>query len=247
MNYKIIPLNLGEAELMEKSKFTYMKNFGERLIYPYIAWLIVGGSKTILVDSGPGTPEWVEKHRKGRKIQPGPLGDLPSTLKTYGIEPKEIELVVCSHLHWDHCCDNYLFPNAKFLVQHKELTHAVAPVFHQRFDYQWTENENPPFLKVANKYQTIKGDKEILPGVSVLHTPGHTPGVQSVLVKTKSGNILLAGDCIPLFENWDTRTPSGIHVDLEEYEATFEKIDSLNDVLVLPGHDMRVFEKRQYP
>jgi glyoxylase-like metal-dependent hydrolase (beta-lactamase superfamily II) len=49
-----------------------------------------------------------------------------------------------------------------------------------------------------------------------------------------------------LFENWETKSPSGIFVNLEEYQDSLDKIESLKDVLILPGHDPRVFEKEEY-
>lgn len=246
MNYTIVPLNLGEAELAEKSRFTYFKNFGEKAKVAYIAWLIDGGEKRILVDSGPGDPEWIRMHR-GFELKPGPSGNLASTLLGLGIKPESIDIVICTHLHWDHCFNNRLLNNAEFIVQYRELIHAVMPIPTQRPIYGWAENEIPPFIWVSEKYRIIKGDREILPGIDVILTPGHTPGTQGVLVKTTSGNFFLASDNIPLFENWETRTPSGIHVNLEEYQDSFEKIESLKGVFILPGHDPRVFERERYP
>jgi N-acyl homoserine lactone hydrolase len=246
VKYVIIPLNLGETRLDEKSKFTYYKNFGDKIKFVFIAWLIVGGKKKILVDSGPGDPEWARIHRN-IELKPGPGGDLPSNLSSLGIESSTIDLVICTHLHWDHCFNNRLFTNAKFIVQYRELVHAITPIPVQRSVYGWAENEIPPFLWVSEKYKPIKGDKEILPGIDVILTPGHTPGTQGVLVKTASEDFFIASDTIPLFENWDTRTPSGIHVNLEEYQETFEKIESLKDAVILPGHDPQVFKKERYP
>lgn len=154
--------------------------------------------------------------------------------------------MICTHLHWDHCFDNRLLSNATFVVQKRELMHAVAAIPDQKGFYGWTENGIPPFLWVPEKYKIIKGDREILPGINVVFTPGHTPGSQGVLVKATSRNIFIAGDTIPLFENWETKTPSGIHVNLEEYQDSLDKIESLRDVLILPGHDPRVFEKEEY-
>lgn len=247
MKYKITPLNLGETALDSKSRFTYFKDFGVSIQFSFIAWVIDGGGTKILVDSGVCDPEWVARYRNGRQVKPGPFGDFASTLRAYGIQLKEIDLVICTHLHWDHCCNHRLLPNAKLLVQHDELAYAMAPVPAQRVAYGWAQNEIPPFLWAAERYLAIKGDKEILPGISVLRTPGHTPGHQGVLVNTDSGKILIAGDCIPLFENWETRTPSGLYVNIEEYQDTFDKIETLRDVFILPSHDLRVFEKEFYP
>lgn len=246
MKYTIIPLNMGGREIADKSVLTYLSNFGQKAKMVYIAWLIDGGEKKLLVDTGPGDPEWARNHM-GIDIELGPDGNLASTLQRLGIKPEAIDLVICTHLHWDHCFNNRLFTNARFIVQHRELIHAIAPIDSQRHIYGWTENEEAPFLWVSEKYRVIKGSREILPGIDVFLNPGHTPGTQGVLVKTTSGNFFIASDTIPLFENWEMKTPSGIHVNLEEYEDTFDKIGFLKDVFILPGHDPKVFQKERYP
>lgn len=246
MNCTIIPMNLGEVELDEKSKFTYLRNFGKKARMVFIAWLIESNGKTILVDSGPGDVEWARIHR-GIELKPGPQGDFVTALLTIGTKPEEIDLVISTHLHWDHCFNNRFLTNAQFIVQHRELMHAINPIPYQRPIYGWAENEVPPFAWVSERYRVIKGDREILPGINVILTPGHTPGTQGVLVKTDVKDFFLASDNVPLFENWEERCPSGIHVNLEEYQDSFDKINSLGDVFVLPGHDPRVFEKERYP
>jgi glyoxylase-like metal-dependent hydrolase (beta-lactamase superfamily II) len=246
MKYTIVPLNLGETELDEKSKFTYFSNFGEKSKFTFIAWLIDGGEKKILVDTGSGDVGWLKRHSH-ITLRPGPKGDLVANLLSLGIEPGGIDLVINTHLHSDHCFNNRLFNNAKFIIQHRELIHAINPVPTQRAIYAWAENEVPPFLWVSDKYKILKGDMEILPGIDVICTPGHTPGLQGVLVKTPSANVFLASDTIPLFENWETQTPSGIHVNLEDYYDTFNKIKSLSGAFILPGHDPKVFKQERYP
>jgi N-acyl homoserine lactone hydrolase len=246
MSYTIIPLNLGEVELDEKSKMTYFKNFGKKVQIVYIAWLIKGNEKNILIDSGVGDADWAKIHR-GINLKPGPQGGFVTTLAKFGIKPEEIDLVICTHLHWDHCVNHHYLTNAKFIVQHRELMHAIDPINVQKDIYGWAENQVPPFLSVSGKYRTIKGDREVLPGIKVVLTPGHTPGTQGVLVKTGMKDFFLASDSVPLFENWEERTPSGIHVNLEEYQESFEKIETLSGVFVLPGHDPKVFEKERYP
>lgn len=246
MEYKLIPLDLGNTELDDKSKFTYFKNFGQKLNFTFISWLIVGGGKKVLVDSGPGDPEWARTVR-GLQLKPGAHGDIASALRVAGAEPGEIDVVVCTHLHWDHCFNHRLFPRAKFLVQERELIHAMDPIPAQRPTYGWAENQLAPFLWIADKYKAIKGDREILPGISLLLTPGHTPGTQGVLVTTSAGKFFLASDTVPLYENWETRTPNGIHVNLLEYRDSIERIEGLEGAVILPGHDARVLERSVYP
>ena len=153
-----------------------------------------------------------------------------------------------------HCYNNYLFRRAKFYVQREELRYAAAPLPVHAFGY---DSQNigmkPPFCNVP--YEFVQGDMEIVPGVSVVYTPGHTPGSQGVLVKSTNGKVFLAGDTIPLFENWDGTPdypyprPSGVYTNLEDYYKTFIKIANIaKEVdIILPGHDSLVFEKEKYP
>ena len=78
-------------------------------------------------------------------------------------------------------------------------------------------------------------------------TPGHTHGLQGVLVEAESGRIFIASDTLPLFENIEQDPPaiSSIYVDLQSYYDSIEKIGRLS-AYILPAHDFRVFEKEVY-
>jgi glyoxylase-like metal-dependent hydrolase (beta-lactamase superfamily II) len=160
----------------------------------------------------------------------------------------EIDIVINTHLHWDHCYNNSLFKNARFVVQKKELEFAIAPIPTQENVYEAiTLGMTPPWF-ATKQWEVVDGDEPICKGVSVIFTPGHTKGIQSVLVDTDEGPYLIAGDTVPLFENWRGKfsVPNGIHVDLETYFQTLNKIHRLNAV-VLPGHDTAIFNSAVYP
>jgi N-acyl homoserine lactone hydrolase len=89
-------------------------------------------------------------------------------LATLGLRPADIDLVVNSHLHFDHCGGNRHFAHCPLLLQAAELEAAHAPVF----PYQDFTGWNEPGLR----YQSIQGDHTLAPGVELLTTPGHTPG-----------------------------------------------------------------------
>ncbi len=235
---KIVPLHVGDI-FRDKSSFTCSRNQGVKLTLPVICWLIDTGAKKIVVDTGTNSPEETAEYHK-------PLNrtreqELPAQLRSHGVEPGEIELVILTHLHWDHCYNNHLFPKAQFLVQRTELRYAIAPLPLHAHAYDWAP-------VVGTRYTLVDGDKQLGNGISLVTTPGHTPGFQSVLVASPRKKILVASDTIPLFENWqqDPPLPSGVFNNLEEYYSTFDKIRKLNPDLVLPGHDARVFEQPEY-
>jgi len=217
--------------------------------YCYI-WLIEGAEKKILVDTGCSNPEWTAKYHKSmdRANYRNPLDALASA----GASPEEIDVIVMTHLHWDHCHNTELFPKVPILVQKRELQYAIAPLPSHGLVYEsQVIDMRPPWIKSIEQIEIVEGDAEICPGVSVVRLPGHSKGIQGVLVQTENGRHLIAGDCCPKVENWQGRSrmkhiPSGIHVDLEEYFETFKKIERIADV-VIPGHDVCVSEIGVYP
>jgi glyoxylase-like metal-dependent hydrolase (beta-lactamase superfamily II) len=235
---RIVPLHIGDI-LRDKSSFTCLRNQGLKIELPIICWLIETNGTKIIVDTGTNAPnETAEHHKPLSRTQ---QQELPCVLASLGVNPGDIDLVILTHLHWDHCYNNHLFPHAEFLVQRNELRYAIAPLPLHAHAY-----DLPPI--VNTKYKVIDGDKELGNGISVVCTPGHTPGFQSVLVEGPRRRVLIASDTIPLFENWCEKPPlpSGVFNNLEQYYSTFETINRLKTDLVLPGHDVKVFEHKEY-
>ncbi|TMK93976.1 MAG: MBL fold metallo-hydrolase [Actinobacteria bacterium] len=107
--------------------------------------------------------------------------------------PRDVACVINTHLHFDHCGGNRLFPGLPIYVQRREREAAREP------DYtipEWVEFEG------AN-YVELDGEAEIVPGVRVIPTPGHSPGHQSVLVDTDDGLVVVAGDVAYRWEDFD--------------------------------------------
>lgn len=107
-------------------------------------------------------------------------------LREIGVMPEDIEIVILIHLHWDHASNNGLFKNATFLVQKKELEYASSPLPVHLKGYEAPQSGmRPHYLGV--KYTVTSGDYEVVPGVSTILTPGHSPGSQCVAVETEKG------------------------------------------------------------
>ena len=212
-----------------------------------MAWYLTNGEVHILVDTGPADPAWALTNRGFHLMQP-PENTMPAFLDRMHLSPDQIDLVICTHLHWDHCQNHGLFPSTEFLVQKRELEHAIHPLPMDRSIYGWGADQSAPFLRVASRYKAIEGDYEVSPGITVVLIPGHTPGLQGVLVEAETARYFLASDCIPLFENWIgvEAIPSGIYVNMEDYHISLGKIRSLRADFVLPGHDARVLEQSEY-
>lgn len=250
MKLTIRPLCLGTMEGVEKSSFTYLQNYGKKIDAVTVMWYIDAKEK-ILVDTGPSDVEWALKYhhplRRNRDETPH------SALAKLGLKTDDIDIVICTHLHWDHSYNNDLFKNARIIVQQEEIRYAIAPHPIQGIYYEsQLVGMKPPFLKTIEKYETIVGDKEISKGVSAIFLPGHTLGMQGVAVETRKGNYLIASDLVPLFENWDGappyqhHIPPGIHVDIRQCYESFQKVEQLASY-VLPSHDVKIFDKTRYP
>jgi len=247
MNYKIIPLDVGHFEALNKDTCMFRMYRGETYEAPCIMWYIKGTKNNIVVDLGPPDPEQSLKNHN-MVIKRGKEQEPVNAVKSVGLDPDDIKLIIMTHLHYDHAWGFHHFKNAKFLIQKKEATYAIAPLPCHRTGYHEQSLGKPQFVDYLNKIEIIDGDHEVEDGVSAICIPGHSPGFQGVLVNTEKGKYFIAGDAVGLFECWERipHVPSGIFNNLEEYYESMEKIDKIAD-FVLPGHDPKVFDRSVYP
>ena len=98
--------------------------------------------------------------------------------------PRDVSVVINTHLHFDHCGGNRLFPGVPIYVQRVEREAAREPGYTIP---EWVAFEGATYVE-------LEGAAEIVAGVRVLPTPGHTPGHQSVVVETDDGPVVVAGD-----------------------------------------------------
>lgn len=243
MQYNITPLHLGTLTV-DQSGLTLRKGAGSKLAVPCLGYVLQGGPKPILVDSGPcHDPAWGTLYHN-----PFTRTDdqsLIAALARAGIAADAVETVIISHLHWDHCYGNDHLPNARFIVQRAEVAYALAPLPCDAPIYE-TQLHPIHFLQTFHRFDVIDGEREIAPGVRCVPLPGHTPGLQGVLVATAAGPYLIASDHCPLYANYEQRIPTGIIHDLEAWYRSTGRIAALG-ATVLPGHDMKVLDKPSYP
>jgi N-acyl homoserine lactone hydrolase len=250
---RIFPLSTGtydEAELAYYYYLTDPASAGVKLTIEFWIFLVEIGDTLVLVDTGPGDPEtWGRSyhHFYDRYPHQTPL----AALDRLGIQGRDIDIVINTHLHWNACCGNQLFPRAIIYVQEDEVNEALKPLPPHR-DFYTPTFANPPWMEALSQTRVIRGDQQIVDGVSVLHLPSHTRGFQCVLVETFRGPILIAGEMLPFQDSWEGRwgmqhIPHGIHsAGLKKYYDGFARIDELNPHWVLPGLDPRVAEQSIY-
>lgn len=246
MSFIIHPLVTARLTV-EAGRLTYLRNYGTKIWVPCPFYLITGGPTPILVDTS-GSAQVMS----GLRIEPvEPVLDFEEALGQMGLNLEEITMVVHTHLMYDHCANSKLLPKARFVVQKKELAFALDP--HPMFAgaYQRHLFEGLPF-------EVVDGDHELMPGIKLLFTPGHSPGGQSVAVSTSAGVAIITGFCctqenfVPQKNQaWVTNRvpeviPPGIHTDmLQAYESTM-RVKSLADIII-PFHDPVMANKKRIP
>jgi len=197
--YKITYLNLGECTI-NKGVLTRDTGVGEMIRIPITALAIEGNGLKVLVDTGFKSVEYAQENAcYCSDLSQNEQQKMEGALAKIGWKPDDVDIVINTHLHSNHCGGNALFKNAKFYIQKKEWEQAMNPVDHQAGMYK-----RELFDATAvdgTSIVLIEGETEIQPGLIILSTPGHTAGHQSVLVNTEDGIVIFAGGACPLLEN----------------------------------------------
>lgn len=234
---RIHPLNLGTITRPKVQFFFEFSELFNMVEAPVIAWYIEGADKKILVDAGGEDADEVTNRTLYTQTADQKIG---AALGRLGLKCEDIDIVINTHLHWDHCGSNGRFGRAEFIVQEEELRMARDPLPLHAAGYS---------SKAVRKtlFTTVKGDTQIVPGVTAIFTPGHSTGLQGVLVEGETQKYFICSDTVGLFEclKRDPPVVGAIYVDLREYYASLRKIAKLGAVL-LPGHDPKVFEREVY-
>jgi len=194
--------------------------------WPVHGFVVTHPDGAVLVDTGVGGPqEWLDDWR-------GEAVAAADALAEHGLSPADITMVINTHLHFDHCGQNAVFKHAPFYVQRTELDRARrdAPDLAGWFDF------------AGARFELLDGDAEILPGLSVVTTPGHTVGHQSVLVDTGHGTPeLLIGDAAYTTREYqgplDQDLPDGQAADRPSWAASIGRLHTLTPAQVHFCHD----------
>ena len=237
---KLYLIPLGTCDVDKGVVLTPGSGDGERVIIPIVAYLIeTDDGQRILVDSG--------MHRKhiadpdatfggrpfARFITPimGPEDELTNRLGELGLTPKDIDILISTHFHFDHAGNHGDFGASRIVAQRTAYEFALANP--ARFPHDiW----NLPNLD----YELIDGDLEIAPGVTLLESSGHVPGHMSVLVRLReTGPVLLAIDAIYTRETLEREIWSGYH-DPETARRSGVRLATIAEregALLVFGHD----------
>ena len=234
--YVIHPLVVGANET-DQGVMTYLKGYGKRIWLPIYVFYLEGGPEKILVDTG------LEQFMVPEHVGPDhgfEILEFEDALAKFDLAPEDIDIVIHTHLHNDHCENDYKCSNARFYVQKKE--------------YEFFQNPHPldhryfPDLLDDLEVVQVDGDADIVEGIRVMLTPGHTVGGQSVVVNTRKGKAVITGFCCN-DQNFPESGPivaPGVHINaIDAYESAL-KVRQVADIL-LPLHDLSIGRRRRIP
>lgn len=225
-NLKIRPINTGYVTMVpnqylyHNSVLKFRENIsGKEEKFPVFTFLIEGAEKLVLIDTGMAYTERADQYHHIGSDQPKGYA-IHEQLEKIGCQPEDIDIVIFTHLHWDHCFYMDKFTKAEFIVNEKEYAFAMNPIPLYYKSYEAPElGIIRPFEGLS--FTMVKGEQEILPGIRVFETPGHSPGHMSVEVDTKEGKFICAGDSIFIPENLEPVpqlhydiTPPGRYADI---------------------------------
>jgi glyoxylase-like metal-dependent hydrolase (beta-lactamase superfamily II) len=187
---------------------------------PVLAFAIRHPDGLVLVDTGIGEgSEWIESNYRPRSR------DVREALAGAKLDPDQVRTVINTHLHFDHCGQNRAFPGVPIHVQQAELDLALRE---GHTIVEWVDFPEA-------RYEAVESDREIVEGVSVLATPGHTPGHQSVTVRTGDGLVLIVGQAAQDARSFATG----------EADASVRRLRELNADRIHFSHDRAVLRRRK--
>jgi glyoxylase-like metal-dependent hydrolase (beta-lactamase superfamily II) len=219
----------------------------EKIDTIYALWLIRGGGRNILFDSGFHRERWFKEWTIKDYLRPG------EALKLAGVNPAEVTDIVISHAHWDHMGGIDLFPKAVVWIQKEEFRYYTGPAWQPGGDHGGIDPEDVQQLVRLNtqgRLRLVDGDNvEIFPGIRAYTGGRHTFASQYLQVE---GNppFVLASDNVYLYRNLAEHKASATFSDADHAaniaaQSRMIELAGGNPDRVIPGHDAAQFQK--YP
>ncbi|MDE2515560.1 MAG: N-acyl homoserine lactonase family protein [Rhodospirillales bacterium] len=209
----------------------------------YFVWAIKGPDRSFILDTG---FDAAMAARRGRQLLRCPS----EGLRAIGIAADQVEDVILSHMHYDHCGNYDLFPKARYHLQDREMAYCTGRCMcHPGLRGPFEADDVTAMVRKLfdGRVQFHDGISELAPGITLHHVGGHSKGLQVVRVFTRRGWMVLASDASHFYANMEEGRAFPIVHDHEatlEGYATMRRLASRRDAII-PGHDPLVLAR--YP
>jgi glyoxylase-like metal-dependent hydrolase (beta-lactamase superfamily II) len=213
---RLYVMDCGHNAATDQSRWSPGVNVGKPIELSDNCYLIRHGAVWLLWDTG--YPDAVADHPVTTPVGTATRAKkLAPQLAEVGVKPADIAYVAVSHTHGDHVGNVDMFPTSILLIQKAEMDWAFAP------------GKKPPFRKDRPMHE-LTGDLDVFGdgSATILSTPGHTPGHQSLLVHLpKTGWVVLTGDAAHFKDNWDNDRVPSINTDAAATHASHARLAAI--------------------
>ncbi len=246
MKYQLYALKCASTQ-SPTPEMLYLTGWGKWTSLSTYIWVIKGGDKSIVVDTG--LREGYEKEfnplSPGEEYTVGPGEDTISCLKKVGLKPDEVDHIIATHLHYDHISNVKIFKNAEIYISKKGWLEVMAPKYPQLIHPILFPRDVFAYLvnEAWSRLHLIE-EEEILPGIRVFWVGGHTICSQAITVETKKGTVIIGGDTIFLYRNIEENIPVGLFTSITDCYDAMDRMRREGEI-ILPNHDVKVLER--YP
>lgn len=231
------------SEYLDKRHLVYGMVEEEWIDTVFLSFIIRTDDGNVLVDTGCHPADAEERNAMGAKMKLQPGDHLPQRLKEAGLSMEDINMVVMTHLDFDHVGWLSYLKHAEVVLQKEEHEFAFDPPPYARHRFRHPERFNSPDIK----WRLVDGDCILMPGLTLLFTPGHTPGHQSVMLDLpESGTILLVGDAGHFQENFEKELIPSFCGDPRQALYSIRRLkvwSQVRNAPIFPTHDMNFWRQ----
>lgn len=224
----------------------------EKIPLPVLVYLVEGGDKLLLADTGMAWTERANEYHHPGSWRQDPGQDIEALLAANGYKCSDVDIVVFTHLHWDHMFYCEKFTNAKFYAHKREVDFARNPIplYYKSYEH--------PALGVKSRitdivFEEVEGETEIMPGVRVFESFGHSPGHISVEIDCADGDsYICAGDSIFVLGNlneipemhYNITSPGRFYNIVESWKSIeYQKARAKSPEHLLLCHDVHMLDR----
>jgi glyoxylase-like metal-dependent hydrolase (beta-lactamase superfamily II) len=233
--YGIYSVRYGRHERRSSENFMGGDSHDVDMPLDYFVWAIVGAERTFILDTG---FDRAMGEKRGRRL----IRPVDEGLAMIGIDHCGVTDVIISHLHYDHCGNHTLFPNATFHLQDAEMGYATGRCMcHELVRHPFDIDDVVTMVRrlYSGRVCFHCGDEMLAPGLSVHLVGGHSRGLQVVRVQTARGAVVLGSDAAHFYANMERNRPFPV---LDNVSAVLEGVRRMRALAssenhIVPGHD----------